>query len=154
MGLNALCLLAVGWAASITSLHGRAREGPAVEDPAHAAMRAAGYHFGETLVEAWLAAVDAAADPGTSEHFEIADDIRARAAQWSERLRNDGLNPRLTEHLVTTWVAAAHQASRERLRKEPRHASSSAARPHREPAAPESTGADGPSADGASFAAA
>jgi hypothetical protein len=126
MELTALSLLAAGWAASKVAPLGRGRSAPLVEDPAHAEMRAAGHRFGETVVEAWLAAARAQAsdDPAKPTAVAIADHIRERAARWSERLRNDGVNPRLTEHLVTTWVAAAHQASRERLRKAPRHASS------------------------------
>jgi hypothetical protein len=125
MDLTALSWLAVGWAASIAAPHARGRSSPVVEDPAHAEMRAAGSRFGEAAVEAWLAAAraEAGADPAGSTDVDIADYIRERAARWSERLRSDGVNPRLAEHLVTTWVAAAHQASRERLRKEPRHAS-------------------------------
>jgi hypothetical protein len=126
MDLNALCLLALGWAASKVAPVARGRSPQVIEDPAHAEMRAAGYRFGETMVEAWLAAARAEGsnDPARPTNVAIADHIRERAARWSERLRNAGINPRLSEHLVTTWVAAAHQASRERLGKAPQHASS------------------------------
>ena len=72
----------------------------ATEELAHAEMRAAGREFGLKASEA------AELAPGS---------IRDRAAWWSESLRKAGINPRLAERFVTSFVTAAHEALREQL---------------------------------------
>ena len=94
-----LAKLGMAQAPSHESSYGCAEQA-ATEELAHAEMHAAGREFGLK-----------AADVG-----ELArDSIRDRAAWWSENLRNEGVNPRLAERFVTSFVTAAHEALRERL---------------------------------------
>ena len=86
----------------------------ATEEQAHAEMRAAGRMFGRKV----LATAEPDPPPvgmAKRDTSALAECINARAAWWSKRLRNQELNPRLTERLVTTFVTAAHEASRARL---------------------------------------
>ena len=119
MGLSGLHRLNVGWrlgaAATVASgdrLHDaredtngwpasarRTAERVVTEDLVHAEMHAAGHAFGLKVAQT----------------PELASDIiRDRAAWWSEHLREEGINPRLAERFVTTFIAAAHAALRER----------------------------------------
>jgi hypothetical protein len=86
----------------------------ATEEQAQAEMRAAGRIFGlkaRSMAKYRNCPVETAkADIST-----LAECISERAAWWSERLRSEGINLRLTERLVTAFVTAAHEASRERL---------------------------------------
>ena len=87
------------------------------EDEAHLTMRAAGRQFGSKAAELRLAsgnpnAADEAAGPAST---DIGERIRERASWLSERLRNEGIGPRMVEDLITTWVSAAHQSACERL---------------------------------------
>ncbi len=85
----------------------------ATEEQAHAEMRAAGRMFGLKAREA----AEPDSRPVRTAQCDVpavTECINDRAAWWSERLRNQGINPRLTERLVTSFVTAAHETSRAR----------------------------------------
>jgi len=121
MDLKTLCWFAVGWAASNATLEAVARSGPRSPDNEEQLcmeMRSDGRDFGLKAAEARL--LSPSVEPEMAEAVKhtrhaIDDDIRLRAAWWSDSLRHNGINPRLTERFVTVWTAAAHEASRERL---------------------------------------
>jgi hypothetical protein len=121
MDLKTLCWFAVGWAASSATLEAVARSGrhgPDEEEQVCMEMRSDGHDFGLKAAEACLLPPSAATDVAEgAKHagHTIDDNIRLRAAWWSDSLRHNGINPRLSERFVTVWAAAAHEASRERL---------------------------------------
>jgi hypothetical protein len=119
MGLNALQWAFLGWAASAYAADSGSRAGQGGEDQVHLEMRAAGAQFGQKVAAITLASLRSdVVPPDAAKHAraKVCDDIRDRAAWWADNLRHTGINPRLAERLVTVWVAAAHEASRQRLR--------------------------------------
>ena len=116
MGLTELCLLAVGWAVP-GALHAPPpAPAPAQEDdPAHAEMRAAGRRFGAKVAQLHPEPARPGAGAPRELRSTVAENIRREASRWSERLRGEGLSPRLVEDLVTTWAGGAHEAAGERL---------------------------------------